>query len=900
MMKSPTSLIRFRNAVGVVLALSAVFAVVISAVTFTQDRAIAEHEGEPHDVTVSISVADADVAEGQSVIITVTLSEAVAVGTADVVIPLKVGAAGDTAVVTTADEVNDYSLIETPQVIFAPNAMTGTYSIRLENDQVAESLETLTVSLGVLPTGYAKDEDTSVTLNIADVNNAGDPQGDVQIKLGEDDLGGSDRVEVGDTLTADTSGIADADNPDNAETTDVVDPTPPLTFTYQWQRVGVGGNEDEDIDGAESSTYEVDIDDLGRMLKVVVTSSDQYGNGDGEAEDLTEQPTQTADVVYNDDRPYIVVADVDDNDRLNPGDTLTIDSSGLFANNQLIDDEDMVVNDSLDDPVTEQEVTITWKKDGEDFACDTDGDGDGDVDDGTSCRVTSTLTAAQTYTLLDGDETSKFTLVATYQNPVLDDQDPPRQEQDEDNALVFTTETIGTSEEVGPVMSRNAPSGAPSISGTAQVGAELTASTDNVADADATMAGYPKISKYQWIAVDKAGNEKNVGGDSATYTLSPEDVDHTIKVEVTVDDGTGDTGTVTSLATSTIAGSPGQISKIEPGIRGITVSGGDTVTLEVLIYGLQNSQDPTLGNGVTFAWNVSPDRGSITHTDAAKQYEANLKAPDSPGTYTVTASLGGGDCQPDPGDRTDDVAREEDCSAEFDVTVRRPSADGPEQDDPTNPPGVIPGILADSDGNQYEVFTPVEGGTFTGEGYSLNVAPGAVPNGEFLGIRMSDEGAASNLGMTHQRYTLGGNMYAISAVDSSQAAISSYVLDDPAMACVPLPDELRSNISDLALVAINSDGSLTILAAQVRIRSAGNIVCGALSNLPASVAVGSSGAPAAIPTPTPEPTAVPPPTGGTAPASSMVVLWSMLLGVAVFALGSVLVIARRREGARTR
>ncbi len=40
MMKSPTSLIRFRNAVGVVLALSAVFAVVISAVTFTQDRAL--------------------------------------------------------------------------------------------------------------------------------------------------------------------------------------------------------------------------------------------------------------------------------------------------------------------------------------------------------------------------------------------------------------------------------------------------------------------------------------------------------------------------------------------------------------------------------------------------------------------------------------------------------------------------------------------------------------------------------------------------------------------------------------------------------------------------------------------------------------------------------------------
>ena len=356
---------------------------------------------------------------------------------------------------------------------------------------------------------------------------------------------------------------------------------------------------------------------------------------------------------------------------------------------------------------------------------------------------------------------------------------------------------------------------------------------------------------------------------------------------------------ITSNATSTIAGSPGEISRIEPGIRGITVSGGDTVTLSVDIYGLQDAKDNGIGG--SFAWDVN---GTPVDDDSPNDRELDYTSSSSPGTYKVTASLSGGECQPDVSAGKTDAERaklrDDACSAEFDVTVRRPSADGPEQEAPANPPGEIPSILADSDGNQYEVFTPVEGGTFTGEGYSLTVDAGAVPNGEFLGIRMSDEGAASNAGMTHQRYTLGGNMYAISAVDSSQAAISSYVLDDPAMACVPLPDELRSNISDLALVAINSDGSLTILAAQVRIRSAGNIVCGALSNLPASVAVGSSGAPAAIPTPTPEPTAVPPPTGGTAPASSMVVLWSMLLGIAVFALGSVLVIARRREGARTR
>ena len=37
-MKSPTSLIRFRNAVGVMLALSAIFAVVLSTISLPSDE----------------------------------------------------------------------------------------------------------------------------------------------------------------------------------------------------------------------------------------------------------------------------------------------------------------------------------------------------------------------------------------------------------------------------------------------------------------------------------------------------------------------------------------------------------------------------------------------------------------------------------------------------------------------------------------------------------------------------------------------------------------------------------------------------------------------------------------------------------------------------------------------
>ena len=41
-MKSPTSLIRFRNAVGVMLALSAIFAVVLSTISLPSDEATAQ------------------------------------------------------------------------------------------------------------------------------------------------------------------------------------------------------------------------------------------------------------------------------------------------------------------------------------------------------------------------------------------------------------------------------------------------------------------------------------------------------------------------------------------------------------------------------------------------------------------------------------------------------------------------------------------------------------------------------------------------------------------------------------------------------------------------------------------------------------------------------------------
>ena len=906
MMKSPTSLIRFRNAVGVMLALSAVFAVVISAVTFTDDRALADHGGVTH-VEVSISVdPEADTAdESGSVTVTVSLNTDLASGES-VIIPL-VGEAGTA-------EATEFG--QPSRVTISPDGDSdndsATATVQLTSaDGVLEDLESFTVKLAVddaswpAADGYVASDDDTVTIYISDADNDDPSPATVTITVKDNadppvdvDATGA---KVDQTLTANTSAVVDPDNADD-RTTDAEDDAVALTFSYQWQRVVTGG--DNVNIGTDSSTYTPNNDDVGEELTVVVTSVDQYDNGNGGLPfDLTTSTTLD-ETVYDKAKPFIIVGALDpsgDDMRIEPDVILTRDSSGFMVNDAgnlisgfdemgdpvevMVDldgpdcaadatDCDEATDPTMDDvPVALTAVTFTWHRDGMAIEeCATNGEQTIPRPDTDISACTDT-----TYTLTDDDVAKDITLVATYTTrslvPGNTGADPVVPETPAVMASI-------PSEDIGRVYSPNKSTGQPTISGTGQIGQSLTVIITGIDDDDGLK---DVMYTYQW----KRGDDEVSVADPTTYPLTGADIGKKITVEVTFKDDLGDESMIESAQTISIGGSPGEISKIEPGINGITVSGGDVIMLSVDIYGLQGVKDNDLAG--TFTWSVDGE----TDADLGDERVAKFTASDDPGRYTVVALLAAVDCL-DEGD-------EDACRAEFEVAVRRGSPPQPPEDAPANPPGVIPGILADSDGNQYEVFTPEEGGTFTGEGYSLKVDAGAVPNGEFLGIRMSDEGAASNLGMTHQRYTLGGNMYAISAVDSSQAAISSYVLDDAALACVPLPDELRSNISDLALVAINSDGSLTILAAQVRISPSGNmVVCGALSNLPASVAVGSSGAPAAIPTPTPEPTVVPPETGGTAPASSMVVLWSLLLGVAVFALGSVLVIARRREGARTR
>ena len=175
---------------------------------------------------------------------------------------------------------------------------------------------------------------------------------------------------------------------------------------------------------------------------------------------------------------------------------------------------------------------------------------------------------------------------------------------------------------------------------------------------------------------------------------------------------------------------------------------------------------------------------------------------------------------------------------------------------PVNPPGPIPAILSDSEGRRFEVFTPEQGGSIIGDDYSFVAVPGDVPSAVIVGIQMTKGGPASNAGVTHHRYTLGGAFYTIDAVDENGRTPSSdqsgrFTFRNPPVACVPLPVDFLSNVVSAKLIATDSEGSTqTVLNSGTRVGGGNPTICGYVGSVPATVAVGIEGSPDPVP-PTP-------------------------------------------------
>ena len=281
----------------------------------------------------------------------------------------------------------------------------------------------------------------------------------------------SGTARVGETLTADTTGISDGDGLGNA------------TFAYQWLADAA------EINGATASTYTLVAADEGKAIKVSVSFTDDAGND----EELTSAATgAVAAAPPTPNTPATGAPTI--TGAVQVGETLTAGATG-------ISDSDGLGNATF---------AYQWLAD-----------------------------AAE----INGATASTYTLVAAYAGKAI-------------KVRVSFTDAAGNIEELtsaatGAVAAAPPPpntpaTGAPTITGTAQVGETLTAGATGISDSDGL--GNTTFA-YQWLA-DAA--EIN-GATASTYTLVAAYAGKAIKVRVSFTDDAGNDEELTSAATGAVA-----------------------------------------------------------------------------------------------------------------------------------------------------------------------------------------------------------------------------------------------------------------------------------------------------------------------------------------------------------
>ena len=339
-----------------------------------------------------------------------------------------------------------------------------------------------------------------------------------------------------------------------------------------------------------------------------------------------------------------------------------------------------------------------------------------------------------------------------------------------------------------------------------------------------------------------------------------------------------------------------RILRIEPAVTSVRLWPDELVLLSTNVYGMQDSKDNTLADHVgsdkvRFEWDETIHRNrfaestiyDIRRNAQPDDREVLYQAPGSPGRYRVSANIPHTDgCRGPKGEETAEEAKAR-CTAEFEIVVRLQRDVDTPTEEPANPPGPIPTSIFVDTRDNCPVFTPEEGGALEMSRYSVSAQPGAVQNDSYIAICLKNSGIATNAGLTHQRYTLQGDKYDMTVFDSNGNRLSEYQMNTFVEVCLPLPQHLRHQISDVELAIINKNRSQTLLSSTIAFAGERLRVCGRVSTLPATVAVGVEGAPDVLPSPTPEPEE--PDTGGSAP-NDLATLVLMILGLAVVTVGA--------------
>ena len=158
----------------------------------------------------------------------------------------------------------------------------------------------------------------------------------------------------------------------------------------------------------------------------------------------------------------------------------------------------------------------------------------------------------------------------------------------------------------------SAATGAPTITGTAQVGETLTADTSGIADAD----GLTNVSySYQWTADNGTGDLDITGATNSSYTLVEEDAGKTIRVKVSFTDDAENAESLTSAATAAVAATV-------PGVPGgLVVTVNDTGKLDL-------------------SWNAPDNDGGSAITSYKVQWKEEADSWDTPADVSETAVTG--------------------------------------------------------------------------------------------------------------------------------------------------------------------------------------------------------------------------------------------------------------------
>ena len=401
----------------------------------------------------------------------------------------------------------------------------------------------------------------------------------------------SGTAQVGETLAADTSDIADEDGLDS------------VSYHYQWLRT------DTDIADATDSTYTLTDNDQGKTVKLKVSFIDDNGN----SETLTS--AATAEVSK---RPQFLVSNLGVGIEGAGGIQRTLSAArsgfaqafttGAKTDGYAVGAVDIQVSHFFDASNTADQLRVTIN---------------GVASEGEPGDAHCTLTNPSSFTALSvitfeaptgagscpqlAAETTYF-VVIEWTSPTGTDsfavipqtyptkesaaiaEDPGGAEgwsiADQAYYLSVSSDArtwteydemasfkIKVKEGDAAAAKANSPAtGVPTISGTVQVGETLTADTLGIADED----GIDDVEfSYQWLADDRDID----GATDSTYTLTDADQGKTIKVTVSFADDAENEETLTSVATEAVAAKANSPATGLPTITG-TAQVGETLTAD--------------------------------------------------------------------------------------------------------------------------------------------------------------------------------------------------------------------------------------------------------------------------------------------------------------------------------